>query len=361
MALRPPSDLEASFFGRFEAALAEYDALPAFDTHGDTDDAVPALSLEEDRFEGGVSSSQNQDVASAEVDPREQSNTLERPAPCQSKRRTAGAPLRGHASMVTHGPSALRGQVGGHYGFGSLPRCSPSGTMPHHQPRATARCAAKRRPGSASAQPGSADGEAARGSGTAGRRVLRGVPPEGANSAPQSGLERSAFGARAKGTLQFKYAPTVPRLRPPRHGREVPGSGFDVLEVVECCGEPFEGYCCKRHHPDDAIICCKRHQPSAPACCGLTAAMTRAQLGTPTPGLDRSRATPRTQRTFTFPRAGAAGPFRATAIVEVPRGHALGAREPGRKEAVPRWRAYGATDRFGVPDEPELELEVGVP
>ncbi len=29
--------------------------------------------------------------------------------------------------------------------------------------------------------------------------------------------------------------------------------------ILECCGEPFDGFCCRRHHPDDSIVCCLRH------------------------------------------------------------------------------------------------------
>jgi len=36
------------------------------------------------------------------------------------------------------------------------------------------------------------------------------------------------------------------------------------VDVYECCGDEYDGFCCRRHHPDDAVVCCKRHGP-APA------------------------------------------------------------------------------------------------
>ena len=46
---------------------------------------------------------------------------------------------------------------------------------------------------------------------------------------------------------------TIPKQRP---------TPFDF---VTCCGEPYDGYCCKRHHPDDRAVCCEQHDPSEKA------------------------------------------------------------------------------------------------
>ena len=35
--------------------------------------------------------------------------------------------------------------------------------------------------------------------------------------------------------------------------------GFAQKGAVLCCGDEYDGYCCRRHHPDDAIVCCARH------------------------------------------------------------------------------------------------------
>ena len=32
-----------------------------------------------------------------------------------------------------------------------------------------------------------------------------------------------------------------------------------VHEIQECCGDEFEEFCCRLHHPDDTIICCEKH------------------------------------------------------------------------------------------------------
>ena len=59
------------------------------------------------------------------------------------------------------------------------------------------------------------------------------------------------------------------------------GARRGPIEIVECCGEEYDGYCCKRHHPDDDVECCSLHskrprpQPAAAA-----AAAKRAAAGT---------------------------------------------------------------------------------
>jgi len=77
---------------------------------------------------------------------------------------------------------------------------------------------------------------------------------------PPFGASGVVFGQAARGVVGWR-APPPPQPLPPRptalaHAANYAGG---PALIVECCGEPYDGYCCKRHHPDDAVICCGRH------------------------------------------------------------------------------------------------------
>jgi hypothetical protein len=106
-----------------------------------------------------------------------------------------------------------------------------------------------------------------------------------------------------------------------------------ALNVVECCGDAYDGYCCKRHHPDDAIVCCKRHGPAA--------TVDQQQIS---------------GRAAAFPRAE-----RETAVGAVPRGHTLHGKRPAPARFRPPRRLTPASiiadetpDVFDILDDVRL-------
>lgn len=105
------------------------------------------------------------------------------------------------------------------------------------------------------------------------------------------------------------------------------------LDVFECCGDAYDGYCCKRHHPDDAIFCCKRHGPTAileqPQISGRAAAFSRAE--------------------------------RETAVGAVPRGHTVQGKRPASARFRPPRRLTPASIiEDGAPDVLEIEDDIEV-
>ena len=202
----------------------------------------------------------------------------------------------------------------------NLPRASPSGTMWHHIPNAMPRCGVPRskppyeRDGVGVVPPKTASGPGApqaaapfldaaqmarwasgRGScitGNARNKIKRpGTAPVGKRSGTASVLKTkkvetasqrqpltladdSRIAARRSWLVEnFGEENTFRMLRvddasdheddasenstrtigAPRHGID------ECVEIVECCGDPYDGYCCKRHHPDDTVFCCRRH------------------------------------------------------------------------------------------------------
>lgn len=94
-------------------------------------------------------------------------------------------------------------------------------------------------------------------------------PAKGGNGflglAAPGGLGHAAPGTKFSHVKRF--ADDAPLAGPTARGGDVaademvtrlllPGDG---VELVECCGDPYDGYCCRRHHPDDAVVCCPRH------------------------------------------------------------------------------------------------------
>ena len=199
------------------------------------------------------------------------------------------------ASMITHDASCTSRRSGaaqpGH-SFGTLPRASPSGTMVHHAPRAAPTAAAAlglrlkpaRTPpagerqghpsasasdsgtpsklGTASSKSGTISSEAGArpsSSGRTGHASSRGSRANGrADGAPPA--EPAPFGADARGTgPSWSRGPQTEAARQPQPRNLAP------FAFVVCCGEPYDGYCCKRHHPDcpELIVCCEAHDPVA--------------------------------------------------------------------------------------------------
>jgi hypothetical protein len=183
------------------------------------------------------------------------------------------------------------------------------------------------------------------------------------------------FGASALGSHQFFHRPTKPRQPQPAkagtpdaggagesHVRAaVEAAGFQVHpspccalharpgnhqprtlrpagapQAVECCGEEFEGYCCRRHHPDDDVVCCSRHQREAELRAAAQHARALAGAGeTRQASPAVAKAKPHTTSpAFTFAHAGGKGAFRETALSGVPKGHRLGSQEPGWTEPM---------------------------
>lgn len=230
------------------------------------------------------------------------------------------------ASMMTHAPSRIthattgKPLVGGGHTFGSLPRASPSGTMAHHVPKAAgaeagvSAAVVVRRPSSARGRLQADKAAPTDGSGGLGvveeraaalARFYKQPPPKRPQSArerPQTADAATAgqptsfsspapkpFGADAKGgALAWGRPPTKPRVplasRTEQTAQRASGTAVRsrqelkkqpaqpstasaapfafVHDIQECCGDEYDGYCCKRHHPDDAIICCAKHAPA---------------------------------------------------------------------------------------------------
>lgn len=219
------------------------------------------------------------------------------PATSKTTGKAGRPPVRG--SMMTHPPSrtvAVAGRVtnaAGHT-FGSLPRASPSGTMAHHAPRAQptpAATAALQRPRSARAR---LDGAEPTGSAASQRPATAdNARPQTASrpsSARSEGSTRSSDGSRGGGAAASAFAvaakggalawrhpedATKPRVatKPPKRQELVRAQkavddadtaskkGAPFAFTLVCCGDEFEGYCCKRHHPADDVVCCRVHAP----------------------------------------------------------------------------------------------------
>ena len=425
MPLRTVQELEASFFGRFTAALDEYDsldpALPAVAADvvaGVTPEKQPSSqarsaarprSMERsstapiDRIESSDDGSEEESVSAiweavggvagdSGAEPvyeiggdTEDSGTA---------RETKSKPAPVNTSMITKPASMLRREATGRapHSFGSVPRFSPSGTMAHHGgPKVLPLAAAKpkRAPQTSAASTGGRPQSAGAAATTRlakddgeqpqpqTARPVRGDvttcvdcvpdsqtrerPPTATEREPYSSLtnryEPRPFGASALGVHQFRHRPTKPRRAAPVKAHAASAGGVSVgraadaapdeaavFDWFECCGPPFEGYCCKRHHPDDDVICCKRHQRAAelhePARCHtrLTATGEWRQVSPATAGGIKAWPSTIGGPTFTFGKAGAKGPFRETAVAQVPKGHRQHPHEPGRSETLPRWR-----------------------
>jgi hypothetical protein len=67
------------------------------------------------------------------------------------------------------------------------------------------------------------------------------------------------FGADAKGGA-LAWRPVSARSRS-RAAEAATLKQIREAACVVCCGDEFDGYCCKRHHPDDSVVCCSRHAP----------------------------------------------------------------------------------------------------
>ena len=128
---------------------------------------------------------------------------------------------------------------------------------------------------------------------------------------PPFGASGVVFGQAARGVVAWR-APAPRQPPPPRptalaHAANYAGG---PALIVECCGEPYDGYCCKRHHPDDAVICCGRHARGLVFAGGGLEHERRAYD-------DRHRAQGG-QTAFSFGKSR-----RRTAVGAVPKGHYL--------------------------------------
>ena len=107
-------------------------------------------------------------------------------------------------------------------------------------------------------------------------------------------------------------------------------SSSPSMEVLECCGEAYEGYCCRRHYPDDAVVCCKRHAPPLAA-----------------------------DSTIRGPGTRFATAQRETAIGAVPRGHMVQGKAPTSARFRPPRRITPASrvvDGRGMHVEDDLQI-----
>ena len=307
---------DASFFGKLATKLDDYDDLPTLAEQQDEQEEVVVtgdslldlpeglwpgralaelaeetrsslLSRKPDKTAGASSSrvtfdhstftaERCEDISDSHEEIEEE--TRARAAPPSSRPAARG-------SMMTHPPSRAiavagrgRGANPAGHTFGSLPRASPSGTMAHHAPRALpvpAAATALQRPKSARARLGGA-AEAARADD---KRSGEPKQPSSARAGEAPAEAREAeFGAAARGgALAWRpsSADTRPRVasRPQTRQQQLREAKADAAAdaaakkgapfafVVVCCGEEFEGYCCKRHHPSDDVICCAVHAP----------------------------------------------------------------------------------------------------
>jgi hypothetical protein len=155
------------------------------------------------------------------------------------------------ASMITHASRLTPRTSGPGHTFGALPRVSPSGTMAHHvppssaPPRPTSARAASRTPvAEPPTRPTSARSQA-------GASVTTRAASQAPRDPSTDARPLPVFGADAKGAIAYR-PPTAPQAK------RRPSSSF---ACIECCGEEFDGFCCRRHHPDDAVVCCDRHDP----------------------------------------------------------------------------------------------------
>ena len=245
-------------------------------------------------------------------------------AACKPKPKSSssGRPaVRG--SMMTHPPSRVtplavagKGPAAVGHTFGGLPRTSPSGTMAHHAsmvptPAATA---ALQRPRSARARLGGGASDSDGGSVSSSRpSTADGGACTGGSSRPSTGgssrpstarSERSSdssgapatskFAADAKGGVLAWRKPedgTKPRVatKPPSRQEIVRQQkaaddadaavkkGAPFAFAVMCCGDEYEGFCCKRHHPDDTVVCCSVHAPIRLRVASTTCSMVKVK------------------------------------------------------------------------------------
>ncbi|KAL1526982.1 hypothetical protein AB1Y20_015671 [Prymnesium parvum] len=288
------------------------------------------------------------------------------------------------ASVVTHPASALQRDGSGRaaHSFGRVPRFSPSGTMAHHCPKALPLAAVKPQPTPAHRGDARGDGTPPRRARAArsppptfapsqcrvwcarrpqsararmhsaergGENVCncpaveeaedsRGRPTK-SGAAPYmvmtNGHTPRSFGASALGVHRFHHRPTKPRAPLPKASKRRGEGGYGttvqsrphddplvapIMDIVECCGDPYDGYCCKRHHPDDDIICCTRHRKEneMKARYGLEHGCSEKSVrGTHPNQVGRAWPSRTTSPAFTFSRAASKGPFRETAVAHV--------------------------------------------
>ena len=240
--------------------------------------------------------------------------SAEEPAKSQPARTRRMVPP---ASMMTHPASRMTtGRVGGNpcasmrapHTFGSLPRASPSGTMPHHAPKAlpTAAVAATTVPRARRTRRLDEESSEATASSpvkpldlsSADVEVHAPERPKAPSPAPPPALlKRSATAksAAAAAAPQGRGARAPPRRSPPSNEptvwrrrqrrarvparRAAPAAGSrrggrccwwprprlllrsraarhsTFAFVVMCCGDEYGDFCCKRHHPDETIYC----------------------------------------------------------------------------------------------------------
>jgi len=175
-------------------------------------------------------------------------------------------------SMITHASRVAPRTSGPGHTFGTLPRVSPSGTMAHHVPAAATK--APSRPTSAHGGGTSASASGAAAAATSRPSSARGTSRPGSAAAKLTtgsstdSKPLKAFGADAKGAVTYR-----PPSQPPAKKSHVAA----FANLVTCCGEAFEDYCCRRHHPDDLVVCCEHHDPIAQS--AKQKAMAKSAMG----------------------------------------------------------------------------------
>jgi len=288
---RTPSLVAESFMGKFARALDEYDHMPSLklDASEDaevalceevSDQELASLLNEEwdpnpklaERAEQTRSQLLARRTGTVETSGSESSNVSTRPIVMdtvaesteeRSKAVTSGrrAPPPHVASMITHASRTIARTGGPGHTFGALPRVSPSGTMAHHAPRVAT--TSRPLPSGSGATGGTMS------SATSGRSCPTSRPASArAASVQPERRPLPTFGANAKGGALPYRPPSQQTVRKPHQ---------PPFACVSCCGEPFEDYCCKRHHPDDTVVCCEAHDPIAQA--RLAKAMAKSAMG----------------------------------------------------------------------------------
>uniref|UniRef100_A0A7S2DKI2 Uncharacterized protein n=1 Tax=Haptolina brevifila TaxID=156173 RepID=A0A7S2DKI2_9EUKA len=290
--------------GKLARLTAEYDAMPCIDDDLGEDDAAaeeldvealtvadqsllfpsaqPALAELAERTRSQLmlrrpaSQLSNSAMTTASAVTTSCAPASDGPPPSSSVNKRSGAAAR-HGSMITHASRTTGHSFAGPgHTFGSLARASASGTMPHHAPRGqpTTAVAARLRPTSARSTPSMARLEERESAHTEGGRLDSRRPASARSSAR---VERSSaattdfltFGADAKGSVAYRTA---------RHAAREP-KACRAFAFVACCGEDYDGYCCRRHHPDDAVVCCEKHDPAAVAALAKSAMGGRVGAG----------------------------------------------------------------------------------
>ena len=247
-AARPPRDLEASFLGRFGKLLDEYEEC-AEPLRGIVEEADASNDAFEEMLGG----------AEPAVPARAKERAEPPPPPHGHRRRRRRRPASGggaDTSMMTHPASACRARRAS---TAEPNACACRGC------RRRERCLTWRRARSRTPRPAAARGaggpappgaENARAKAAAAAARPKRATVPAATPRTLCEHERALWRRRKASSRGGRWRRPPARAAPPRRARAPRGARHGPIEIVECCGEEYDGYCCKRHHLDDDVECC---------------------------------------------------------------------------------------------------------